>query len=60
MCKDSPARFDGMFALCVLLDLLSRIKPHSFHLPYNDVAFREVLDCTGSFPLGDEIVQTTS
>lgn len=60
VCKDSPAKSDGVFALCVSLDLLSRIKPHSFHLPCNDVALREVLNCTVCFPLGDEILQTTS
>lgn len=53
-----PSLMDVCF-VCVSLDLLSRIKPHGFHLPYYDVALREDLNCTGSFSLGDEILQTT-
>lgn len=46
--------------LCVCVPGLTfQDKTTQFHLPYNDLALGEVLNCTGSFPLGDEILQTT-
>lgn len=40
-----------LLSVYVSFDLLCKIKQHSFHLPDNEVAHREALNCIGCFPL---------